>query len=151
HWNSHCQWNRRPHRRRSARRQPRHSFAQCRPNARAFCPPKNKTLCRHHHMTPITEELVFDALRQVIDPELGCNIVDLGLIYSINICGGNVTVTMTLTTPGCPMHESISQGAQTALLSLAGVTDAEVTVVWDPPWHPSMMTEQGRIATHVGN
>ena len=102
-------------------------------------------------MTPITEETVLDALRQVIDPEIGCNIVDLGLIYSVSICGGNVTVTMTLTTPGCPMHESISQGAQTAVLSLDGVTDAEVAVVWDPPWHPSMMTEQGRIATGVGN
>jgi metal-sulfur cluster biosynthetic enzyme len=102
-------------------------------------------------MTPITEEIVLEALRQVIDPELGCNIVDLGLIYSVNICGANVTVTMTLTTPGCPMHESISQGAQTALLSLEGVTDAEVNVVWNPPWHPSMMTEQGRIATGVGN
>ena len=102
-------------------------------------------------MIPITEEFVLDALRQVIDPELGCNIVDLGLIYSIDICAGNVTVTMTLTTPGCPMHESISQGAQTAVLSLDGVTDAEVAVVWDPPWHPSMMTEQGRIATRVGN
>jgi metal-sulfur cluster biosynthetic enzyme len=102
-------------------------------------------------MTPITEELVFDTLRQVIDPELGCNIVDLGLIYSVNICGGNVSVTMTLTTPGCPMHESISQGAQIALLNLDGVTDAEVEVVWDPPWRPSMMTEQGRIATRVGN
>src|SRR6476646_9965741 len=102
-------------------------------------------------MTPITEKLVLDALRQVIDPELGCNIVDLGLIYSIDICAGNVTVTMTLTTPGCPMHESISQGAQTAVLNLQGVTDAEVAVVWDPPWHPSMMSEQGRIATRVGN
>jgi metal-sulfur cluster biosynthetic enzyme len=49
------------------------------------------------------------------------------------------------------MHESISQGAQTAVLNLEGVTDAEVAVVWDPPWHPSMMTEQGRIATRVGN
>ena len=101
--------------------------------------------------TPLTEELVLETLRQVIDPELGCNIVDLGLIYSVTISGGNVAVTMTLTTPGCPMHESISQGAQTALLNLEGVTDAVIEVVWDPPWHPSMMSEQGRIATRVGN
>lgn len=98
-----------------------------------------------------SEELVLETLRQVIDPELGCNIVDLGLIYSVTITGGSVLVTMTLTTPGCPMHESISQGAQTALLGLEGVTDAEIEIVWDPPWHPSMMTEQGRIATRVGN
>jgi len=99
----------------------------------------------------ITQELVFDTLRQVIDPEIGCNIVDLGLIYSVGINGSKVSVTMTLTTPGCPMHESISQGARTALLGMEGVNDAEIDVVWDPPWHPSMMTEQGRIATRIGN
>jgi metal-sulfur cluster biosynthetic enzyme len=99
----------------------------------------------------ITQELVFDTLRQVIDPEIGCNIVDLGLIYSVDINGSKVSVTMTLTTPGCPMHESISQGARTALLGMEGVNDAEIDVVWDPPWHPSMMTEQGRIATRIGN
>jgi metal-sulfur cluster biosynthetic enzyme len=100
---------------------------------------------------PVTQELVLETLQQVIDPELGCNIVDLGLIYDVKIDGGKVSVTMTLTTPGCPMHESISQGAQIALLSLPGVNDAEIDVVWDPPWHPSMMTEQGRIAVRVGN
>jgi metal-sulfur cluster biosynthetic enzyme len=102
-------------------------------------------------MTPITEELVLETLRQVIDPELGCNIVDLGLIYDVKISPNVVSVTMTLTTPGCPMHESISHGARTALLGIDGVNDAEIEVVWDPPWHPSMMTEQGRIATRVGD
>jgi metal-sulfur cluster biosynthetic enzyme len=96
---------------------------------------------------PITEELIFETLRQVIDPELGCNIVDLGLVYSARIEGATVTVVMTLTTPGCPMHESISQGVQVALLGIDGVADVDVQVVWDPPWHPSMMTEHGRIAT----
>jgi metal-sulfur cluster biosynthetic enzyme len=95
----------------------------------------------------ITDELILDTLRQVIDPELGCNIVDLGLIYSVRINDGKVVVVMTLTTPGCPMHESISLGVQTALLGLDGVTDAEVEVVWDPPWHPAMMTEVGRAMT----
>ena len=98
---------------------------------------------------PVSEQIVLETLRQVIDPELGCNIVDLGLIYSVNIRGGNISVTMTLTTPGCPMHESISQGAQITVLGLDGVTDAEVEVVWDPPWHPSMMSEAGRLATGV--
>jgi len=99
----------------------------------------------------ITEKLVLETLRQVIDPELGCNIVDLGLVYSAHIDGTNVAVVMTLTTPGCPMHESIAQGVRTALLNLDGVTDVDVQIVWDPPWHPSMMSEQGRIATRVGN
>ena len=102
-------------------------------------------------MTPITEQQVLDALRQVIDPELGCNIVDLGLVYSVRIAQGKVRVTMTLTTPGCPMHDSISQGAQIAVLGLDGVTDVEVELVWDPPWDPMMMTEQGRIALRIGN
>ncbi|HWX22542.1 MAG TPA: metal-sulfur cluster assembly factor [Candidatus Binatia bacterium] len=99
----------------------------------------------------ISEASILETLRQVIDPELGCNIVDLGLIYSVTITGASVAVVMTLTTPGCPMHESIRCGAQNALLNLEGVDTAEVEVVWDPPWHPSMMTEFGRAATGVGS
>lgn len=102
-------------------------------------------------MNPVnlTEEVVLNALRQVIDPELGCNIVDLGLVYSISISEASVAVAMTLTTPGCPMHESISWGVKEALLNLEEVEQAEVELVWDPPWHPSMMTEFGRNATGV--
>ena len=98
---------------------------------------------------PQTEADVLDALRAVIDPELGCNIVDLGLVYDVAIHGTKVTVTMTLTTPGCPMHESLCGGVQMALLNLDGVEDAEVKLVWDPPWHPSMMTDAGRARTGV--
>jgi metal-sulfur cluster biosynthetic enzyme len=93
------------------------------------------------------ETIIFDALRQVIDPEIGCNIVDLGLVYRVAFEAGQVHVTMTLTTPGCPMHESISWGVKSALLNIEGITDAEVEVVWDPPWRPEMMTEAGRLAT----
>ena len=100
---------------------------------------------------PVSEQLILETLRQVIDPEIGCNIVDLGLIYGVTILDGKVTVRMTLTTPGCPMHESMTQGAQNVLLNLEDVTDVDVELVWDPPWHPSMMTEEGRIATQVGN
>ena len=99
---------------------------------------------------PLDEATILQTLRQVIDPELGCNIVDLGLIYHVTITGTKVSVIMTLTTPGCPMHESIRWGVNNALLNLEGVDDAEVEVVWDPPWHPSMMTEFGRNATGVG-
>jgi metal-sulfur cluster biosynthetic enzyme len=98
----------------------------------------------------LNETLVLETLRQVIDPELGCNIVDLGLVYSVTITETKVAVVMTLTTPGCPMHESIREGAQAALMNLDGVGEATVEVVWDPPWHPSMMTEAGRAATGVG-
>ncbi len=102
-------------------------------------------------MNTITEPVILETLRQVIDPELGCNIVDLGLVYNVTITGPKVSVVMTLTTPGCPMHESIRWGAQTALLNLEGIEEADVEIVWDPPWHPSMMTDFGRAATGVGS
>ncbi len=95
------------------------------------------------------EPIVLGALRQVIDPEIGCNIVDLGLIYGTTIAGTKVTVQMTLTTPGCLNGESIAQGAQWALLGIEGVEDAAVEIVWDPPWNPSMMTEIGRAAAEM--
>lgn len=92
----------------------------------------------------LTETVVYEALRHVDDPEIGCNIVDLGLVYGVTIEGTKVTVQMTLTTPGCPMHESIAWGVKMALLNLDQVQEAEVEIVWDPPWNPSMMTEYGR-------
>ena len=97
----------------------------------------------------IDENRIRETLRQVADPELDCNIVDLGLIYDIAITGGKVTVTMTLTTPGCPMHESIAWGVKTALLNLERVDDVEVNVVWDPPWTPARMTDYGRERTGI--
>jgi len=96
--------------------------------------------------THVNKETALETLRQVLDPEIGCNIVDLGLIYDIAITDGLVTVTMTLTTPGCPMHESISYGVKNALSNLDGVRNAEVVVVWDPPWNPGLMTAAGRAA-----
>lgn len=101
--------------------------------------------------SPTNEEAVLESLRQVIDPELGCNVVDLGLIYSATISGSKVTVIMTLTTPGCPMSESIARGVQNALLGLEGVEEVEVELSWDPPWNPSMMSDVGRAMTGVGN
>jgi metal-sulfur cluster biosynthetic enzyme len=97
----------------------------------------------------LTEENVLDVLRQVIDPEIGCNIVDLGLVYRVAFENGVVTVTMTLTTPGCPMHESICDGVRNVLLSIDGVLDVEVNLVWDPPWNPGLMTDEGRKAIGV--
>jgi metal-sulfur cluster biosynthetic enzyme len=92
----------------------------------------------------IDEHTVREALREVIDPELGCNIVDLGLLYAITLDGTTVTVQMTLTTPGCPMQESLAWGVQSALLKLDGVEEVEVELVWDPPWSPDRMTAEGR-------
>jgi len=91
---------------------------------------------------PLTEAAVFDALRQVLDPEIGMNIVDLGLIYDVKITDAEVRVAMTLTTAGCPMAESIRGGAEVALLNLEGVASAHVELVFDPPWHPGMISPE---------
>lgn len=88
---------------------------------------------------------IYDALHNVLDPELGVNIVDLGLVYNVDLReDGFVTITMTLTTPGCPMHESIGEGVGAALQPIDGVTGGTIQLVWEPRWEPSMMTEAGR-------
>ena len=99
--------------------------------------------------TIVDEAAIRHALSQVVDPEIDCNIVDLGLVYNIAIDGAKVTVTMTLTTPGCPMHESIAGGVKCALLNLEGVEDVEVNIVWDPPWTPARMSDDGRKWTGI--
>lgn len=92
-----------------------------------------------------TRSLIYEALRNVYDPELGVNVIDLGLVYDVNVNeDGHVTIDMTLTTPGCPMHESIGEGVGVALQNIPGITSGEIRLVWDPPWDPSRMTEDGR-------
>ncbi len=88
---------------------------------------------------------VYEALHEVYDPELGVNLVDLGLIYDVTIKeDGFVTITMTLTTPGCPIHEAIGEGVSAALQDVPGLTSGEIQLVWEPPWDPSRMTEEGK-------
>lgn len=99
--------------------------------------------------TALDRTRVLRTLRQVIDPELGCNIVDLGLVYGVAIEGNTVRITMTVTSPGCPMQETMRWGVQNALLQIEAVHDAEVEVVFDQPWTPAMMTAAGREATNA--
>ena len=95
----------------------------------------------------LLRERVIEVLHTVFDPELGVNIVDLGLIYDVAVTDDRrVMITMTLTTPGCPMHDSIGEGIGAALRSVEGVVSGEVNVVWEPRWEPSMMSEAGRVA-----
>jgi len=98
---------------------------------------------------PVDEKLVWDTLRTCFDPEIPVNIVDLGLVYDMRLTpkpsgGSDVDVKMTLTAPGCGMGPAIAGDAQVKLLNLPGVEDAHVEIVWEPPWHHSMITEQGR-------
>jgi len=94
------------------------------------------------------EEQVWDMLKTCYDPEIPVNIVDLGLIYSLDIrenAGGRqVGVKMTLTAPGCGMGPSIAADARQKIMSVKGVTEALVEVVWEPPWNPSMITPEGK-------
>ncbi len=98
---------------------------------------------------PVDEKAVWDTLRSCFDPEIPVNIVDLGLVYDMRIDrlpDGNskVLVKMTLTAPGCGMGTVIASDAQQKLLYLPGVEEASVEIVWDPPWHQSMITVEGR-------
>lgn len=92
----------------------------------------------------VGQDAVEDALRDVIDPELGYNIVDLGLIYGITIDDRVVDIVMTMTTPGCPATRYIQEGAHQRVLAIHGVDDANVTVVWSPPWEPAMMSDDAK-------
>jgi metal-sulfur cluster biosynthetic enzyme len=92
----------------------------------------------------LREETVRKMLRQVYDPELGVNIVDLGLVYDIRVEPDRVFVRMTLTTPGCPMHDTIAGGVRRALTHHAAGRKIEVDVVWEPRWSPEMMTQEAK-------
>jgi metal-sulfur cluster biosynthetic enzyme len=81
----------------------------------------------------------------VYDPELHMNIVDLGLVYGAEVAGDKVTVRMTLTSPGCPYGPYLLHQVKATLLAMKGIKDAEVEVVWDPPWGPDKMTEEARL------
>lgn len=92
----------------------------------------------------LTEDLVYQALRNCRDPEIPVNIVDLGLIYDVRIAEDLVHVKMTLTTQGCGMGGYISQEAEEQIRALPGVRTANVEIVWDPPWDPSMISQDGK-------
>ncbi len=95
--------------------------------------------------TPLpTEDSVRIALRDVIDPELGFNIVDLGLVYDVATEGGIVDVRMTMTTHGCPAQGYIVNGVERRLAREDGVTGVFVDVVWDPPWSPHLMSPSAK-------
>ena len=91
------------------------------------------------------QEAVIAALKEIYDPEIPVNIYDLGLIYGVEINGGHALVTMTLTTPHCPVAESMPGEVELRVGSVPGIGDAEVSLVWDPPWGPDKMTDEARL------
>ncbi len=92
------------------------------------------------------EQKVDEALRQVIDPELGLDVVELGLVYRVDIDGAIVSVDLTMTTPACPLGEHIVRDAEERLRAIEGVSRALVRLVWDPPWGPERMSPAARAA-----
>ncbi|MDP4163713.1 MAG: metal-sulfur cluster assembly factor [Bacillota bacterium] len=89
-------------------------------------------------------EKVLEELKNVYDPELNINIVDLGLIYDINVSNdGAALITMTLTTPGCPLHDSIVSGVKFCVEDMDEIQSVEVNLVWEPAWSPEKMTPEG--------
>jgi probable FeS assembly SUF system protein SufT len=98
----------------------------------------------------VSEADVWSQLKQCYDPEIPVNIVDLGLVYDCRLTkkdegGTKVEVKMTLTAPGCGMGPAIAHDAQSKILSIDGVDEADVQLVWDPPWNQSMISEAGRM------
>ena len=92
----------------------------------------------------LTKEKVIDALKEVYDPEIPVNVVDLGLIYDVGLDDGDVSVNMTLTAAGCGMGPYIAQQAELAISEIDGVEDVKVELVFDPPWSPDRITEDGK-------
>lgn len=92
----------------------------------------------------VSPERVMDMLRNCYDPEIPVNIVDLGLVYDIQVNGDVVNVKMTLTSQGCPAHTLITEEVKRQLLTLEGVREANVEIVWEPPWDPSRISSAAR-------
>lgn len=92
----------------------------------------------------VTQDQIIEKLKLCLDPELGINIVDLGLVYGINIDGSGVNILMTLTTPGCPLDSYFVKDITSRVKLIKGVTDVAIEVTFDPPWVPSKMSDETR-------
>jgi metal-sulfur cluster biosynthetic enzyme len=92
----------------------------------------------------ITTDIVWATLKNCFDPEIPVNIVDLGLVYEVTVNNDIVNIKMTLTAPGCPMARRIATEVQNKVLAIPGVREANVELVWDPPWHPGLMSEDAK-------
>ncbi|KPF78482.1 FeS assembly SUF system protein [alpha proteobacterium AAP81b] len=92
-----------------------------------------------------TYEAVIAALRDIFDPEIPVNIYDMGLIYGVEITGGHANVTMTLTTPHCPVAETMPAEVEMRVSSVPGIATADINLVWDPPWDPGKMSDEAKL------
>ena len=96
-------------------------------------------------MSTVNEDQVRDSLKQCMDPEVPLSIVDMGLIYGIDVTENNdVNIKMTMTTKGCPLHETMVDDVKRYAKKVSGVNNVDVEIVWDPPWSPRMISEEGK-------
>lgn len=108
--------------------------------------PEQQAAVAPEHDETLTEDDVYEALEEVIDPELGLDFVSLGLVYDVDIEGSEVYVTFTLTTPACPIGPQVSEQMREFVGDLPGVTAVHPKMVFDPPWSPEMMSEDAKFA-----
>ena len=115
-----------------------------RPSAVVLTPNAEARIARL--MADAPDDAVIEALKDIFDPEIPVNIYDLGLIYGVDVTAdADVAITMTLTTPHCPVAETMPGEIEMRVGALPCVRDAQVNVTWDPPWDPSKMTDEARL------
>lgn len=92
----------------------------------------------------LDQQKIYDAIKAVSDPEVGINIVDMGLIYGLEITDSKVDVFMTLTSPACPAGPQILKEVDQVVRDLDGVEDVDINVIWSPPWNPDMLSDEAK-------
>ena len=95
------------------------------------------------------KEQIIDEIRKIYDPELPVNIYDLGLIYNIKVTGNKAEIKMTLTTPNCPVAESLPKEVKEGALQVDEIDDVDLQLVWDPPWSKDMMSEEAKLELNL--
>jgi len=95
------------------------------------------------------KEKVIEEIKKIYDPEIPVNIYELGLIYDINVDGKNISVKMTLTTPNCPVAESLPKEVKEGAMQVEGIEDVDLELVWDPPWNKDMMSEAAKLELNL--
>ena len=124
---------------------PRDTFERKRDYLEGFLAKKPETLSGTEPGGELYEAVIA-AIKEIYDPEIPVNIYDLGLIYGVEIGADNhATVTMTLTTPHCPVAESMPAEVEMRVAAVPGIRDAEVNLVWDPPWDPAKMSDEAKL------
>jgi FeS assembly SUF system protein len=123
--------------------------AEAAPTAETAVPPDAAAALPQEEVARMTDDIIA-ALKTVYDPEIPADIYEIGLIYKIDLADDHaVTIDMTLTTPNCPSAQELPIMVENAVASVAGVREAKVNIVWDPPWDPSRMSDEARTVLNM--